>query len=1065
MNRLLFVLSALLLCVALTGLAAVVHQHSVQTFGAVDGLPDPALDPRPADLRAINVALEQYDEAGLRRAFDQLAAFGWVRQTFAWDEIEPARGEFDWAQWDQIVAAATARDKKIIAVLNFSPQWARAGQSSRTAPPDNAADFGNFAGAFAARYTDRIDVYQVWDEPNILSGWGDQPPFAARYAALLQAAHTALHAADPTAILLTAGLAPTVETGPDNISDLIYLQQLYDLGAGKYFDAAAGKPYGFYTGPDDRQTDPQLLNFSRFTLLRQVMERNSDGRKLLWASNFGWSTLDSPWGKASPEQQAQHTLAAYQRAQTEWPWAGPLALENYQPAALPDDPRWGFALADPNGQLSLLGQVLSNSNSNPFAPPGNYLAQHPAATYTGAWEFSDLGADIPQEYASAQIQITFQGTDLALRVRRGDYRGYLYVTINGRPANRLPRDARGAYLVLTSPDLKPEVTTLPVASGLAPDQSHTAVIQPERGWDQWAFVGFSVGQRAPAEEFQIALGALGALGVLSVAGLIYFRHAFNWGGLSQRLASIWRSLSHGSQVLLTAIVSGLLYFSAWLTLETEITAFTRRFGDAAPILVTALTAGLFYFSPSFLVAVVALMALFVLFYLRLDIALAFLALFIPFFLFPRLLWERGASLLEFSLWLTLAAWLLKNLRGVLSQVRSVIPLRFAQGTIVSYQPSANRSSFRLQPSSLDLGVFALFIVSTLSLFTAARKDVALYEFRTVILGSAIFYFLLRATPLDHKSLWRVVDFFLLGAVAIAAIGLCQYVTNTNLIMTEEGVARIRSVYGSPNNLGLYLGRALPVALAVMAMGASPPTPASPASRGGPGWGVRRILYGLAALVMGAALVLSFSRGALVLGVPAALAVILIGWQGRRGAIVVGVAAVAGLAALPFLAQLPRFANLFDTQSGTGFFRVNLWLSAGRMFADHPWLGVGLDNFLYAYRSFYILPEAWQEPNLSHPHNIVMDFLSRLGLLGFLCGVWLVVSFWRVALGIYRQLSLASNPSTELRALCLGLMALAADMLAHGLVDHSFFLVDLAFVFMLALALVQALREEQNLLDA
>ena len=39
--------------------------------------------------------------------------------------------------------------------------------------------------------------------------------------------------------------------------------------------------------------------------------------------------------------------------------------------------------------------------------------------------------------------------------------------------------------------------------------------------------------------------------------------------------------------------------------------------------------------------------------------------------------------------------------------------------------------------------------------------------------------------------------------------------------------------------------------------------------------------------------------------------------------------------------------------------------------------VGLDNFLYAYRGRYILDAAWQEPNLNHPHNIVLDFATRL----------------------------------------------------------------------------------------
>ncbi|MGQ0601847.1 MAG: O-antigen ligase family protein [Anaerolineales bacterium] len=1008
MKRLLFFLSALLLCAALLGLTAVLHQRGVQTFGAVDGLPDPALDPRPDNLRAVNVDLARYTDAELSRVWEHLNSFGWVRQPFtlATYVADP------YPEWDRIIGAARMHDKRIIAVL-------------LSALPRN--QFASAASEFAARYQDQIDVYQIGDEPNLSAAWGG-PPSAAEYVALLQSAYTAIHAADPTAIVLASALAPTIETGPENISDLLYLQQLYDLGAGQYFDAAAGKPYGFYTGPDDRQVDPQILNFSRFTLLREVMVRNGDGHKLLWASNFGWNTLDSSWGKATPEQQTEYTQHAFERAAQEWPWAGPMALENYQPAALADDPRWGFALADPNGQLTTLGQSMTNYQSPITAVPGNYPALNAFAQYTGAWEISDLGADIPEQFSNSQITFSFQGTDLGLRVRRGDYRGYLYVTVDGRPANLLPRDDRGAYLVLTSPTLKPEISVIPVVSGIEQrDIEHTVVIEPERGWDQWAVVGFGVGRRLPTGDFYLVVGGLLTLSVLSATGLWWWGRSLNWDALGQRVSSLWQRLGDMGQLLITALLALVVYAAVWATFDTQVTAFTRRFGDAAPIALTALTAGLFYFSPSFIVAIVALVALFILFYLRLDLALAFIALFIPFFLFPRMLWERGASVLEFSLWLTVIAWAIRYLPLRLANLRN------------------QRSSFVLRLSSIDYGVFALLIVSALSTLAAVQKDVALYEFRTVILGASTFYFLLRATPLDTKAVQRIVDFFILGAVLIAVIGLYQFMTNTNLIVTEEGVARIRSVYGSPNNLGLYLGRALPVALALALAVINSSSSV-----------VGRVFYVLAAVVMGAAIALSFSRGALLLGVPAALAVILIGWQGRRGAVVVGMGMLLALIALPFLAQLPRLAGVFDFQSGTGFFRVNLWLSAWRMFLDHPWLGVGPDNFLYAYRSFYILPAAWQEPNLSHPHNIVMDFLSRLGILGLACAAWLLIGFWRAALTPISEATPSSigRGGTELR---IGLMALVADMLAHGFVDHSFFLVDLAFVFALAAALIQRLR--------
>src|SRR3989304_1006602 len=133
-----------------------------------------------------------------------------------------------------------------------------------------------------------MDVDQIWDEPNLESGWSG-PPSAAEYARLLQASYIAIHDADPTATVLLAGLAPTIETGPKNIGDVLYLRQLYELGAKPYFDAAAGKPYGFDFSSDDRTVDTGVLNVSRSILLREEMVAHGDGDKFLWSSHFGWS--------------------------------------------------------------------------------------------------------------------------------------------------------------------------------------------------------------------------------------------------------------------------------------------------------------------------------------------------------------------------------------------------------------------------------------------------------------------------------------------------------------------------------------------------------------------------------------------------------------------------------------------------------------------------------------------------------------------------------------------------------------------------------------------------------
>jgi O-antigen ligase len=122
-----------------------------------------------------------------------------------------------------------------------------------------------------------------------------------------------------------------------------------------------------------------------------------------------------------------------------------------------------------------------------------------------------------------------------------------------------------------------------------------------------------------------------------------------------------------------------------------------------------------------------------------------------------------------------------------------------------------------------------------------------------------------------------------------------------------------------------------------------------------------------------------------------------------------------------------------------------------MIRDYPVLGVGLDNFLYAYRSHYVLPTAWEEFDLSHPHNVVFDFWLRLGLPGLLVLGWLLFAFFRSGWRAYRRIVPDGGDD---HLLVMGLMGGMVNFIAHGLVDNAFFLVDLAFAFMLMAALIQ-----------
>jgi len=1016
-----------IIAIVLAG-AAFALQYRFATRGMPHGFPEPIAY---ADLPrwGVNVALEQYDDVALASHLNAISAagFAWVRQTFPWAEIEPERGRFDWTAWDRIVNTVEGH-VRLIAVLDTSPAWSQPSSNTRY-PPLDLADFARFAGEFARRYGDRVHFYQIWDEPNLGDRWnGAVNPTA--YAEMLRQAREAILANDPDAVIILAGLAPTVEISHQNMSDWLYLRKLYEIGASQYFDIASGKPYGFYTGPDDRRVASDVLNFSHIILMREEMETHGDAAKPLWASHAGWNALPanwtgrpSIWGQVTEDQQIAYTLDAMRRVQREWPWMGVMILESWQPAAPADDPRWGFALAhrcDASRQCA-----PSDAESGVGYHPAAQLA---AGRQWGAgraefwppqhWHFSELGADWSE--TGDRVTIKFRGTGLALRVRRAADRANFYITVDGQPANALPRDERGAFLQLIPPDIEhASIDTIPIATGLA-DDLHTAEIVAERGWNQWSLIGWSVQSEPPAAgRHRLMLTCLAILGLaLAVVGASAARRV-NWKAVTKPLMR----LSDAIHLALTAATALVFYITLWLTWGHELAAAFRRMGDGANFVAMLGTAALFYYSPWLLVTILSGLALFALILLRLDLGLALAALVVPFYMLPRALADRVFSLAEIVVLMCLVSWLLHNLAG---SARRLSAEKTDKNLAISL--AVNKLS------TMDWAALTFVAAATASLFIAEYPRYALREFRGIVFEPALLYMMLRTTARDNRTLWRIVDALILAGVIVALIGLIQYAFKINIITAEEGQHRLRSVYGSPNNVGLFLGRVLPIMVAVTFVG----------------HGRRRWFYGLCAVPVALAIVLSFSKGALLLGVPAAMLVIgiLAGgrWLWAMPAALVG----SGLAALPIL-HTPRFASLLDPSSGTSFFRISVWKSAVLMVRDHPILGVGLDNFLYQYRGRYMFPEAWAEPNLSHPHNVILDYAVRMGLLGLAAGIWLQTVFWHAALPL-RKLRDPLN-----RALAIGLMASMTDFLAHGLVDAAYFVPDLAYVFFITLAMVQTLR--------
>jgi len=293
--------------------------------------------------------------------------FQWVKQTFAWRDIERSRGDYKWQQADQVVAAAEAHHLFILARLSSEPKWSRAQRYSgdvRSGPPDDDQDFENFCYTVASRYRGRsIKAYQVWNEPNLAREWGGQPPDPAAYTQLLAACSKGIRRGDPHALVISAGLAPTGTDLPVAMPDDAFFKRMYEAGADQYFDMLGVNAPGYaappQTSPDEMALHPEWggyrwAAFRHVEDIRQIMVDYGKEDKQIAITEMGW-TLDKVhpdynWFAVSEHQQAEYLAGAYWWARLHWqPWIGIMTtIYLADPAWTPDNEEYWWALNVPS---------------------------------------------------------------------------------------------------------------------------------------------------------------------------------------------------------------------------------------------------------------------------------------------------------------------------------------------------------------------------------------------------------------------------------------------------------------------------------------------------------------------------------------------------------------------------------------------------------------------------------------------------------------------------------------------------------------------------------------------
>jgi hypothetical protein len=119
-----------------------------------------------------------------------------------------------------------------------------------------------------------------------------------------------------------------------SMNDLDYLRAFYAAGAKGSFDALGTHPYGGNTAPESTSCGGTC--FRRAELQRQIMVDYGDSATPMWATEVGWlheSQYDMgpyfEWQKVSAQQQADYLVRAFQFAEANWAWMGPMFVFNH----------------------------------------------------------------------------------------------------------------------------------------------------------------------------------------------------------------------------------------------------------------------------------------------------------------------------------------------------------------------------------------------------------------------------------------------------------------------------------------------------------------------------------------------------------------------------------------------------------------------------------------------------------------------------------------------------------------------------------------------------------------
>lgn len=359
-----------------------------------------------------------------------------------------------------------------------------------------------------------------------------------------------------------------------------------------------------------------------------------------------------------------------------------------------------------------------------------------------------------------------------------------------------------------------------------------------------------------------------------------------------------------------------------------------------------------------------------------------------------------------------------SLLGVPFTYLEILLLVFIGITILKHLKKEELQSFK-KLGMLNWVIVLFVFAGTISTLVSPEKIKALGILKAFIIEPVLFFYTILLTIKKEESIKTPLNFLASSVTLISAFGLLQYWTFLFLPLqfwgSGEEVTRITSIFDYPNALALFLAPLFIFFLVLWFKKSSL---------------INRVLLNITLLFSGAAIFLTFSRGAWIAILLTTTFLIYKFYRPNKKIVLAGVVIIILIVLLPPIEK--RLLLTFNDTSS--FAHIDLIKVATNKIMSSPILGNGLWGFRHTLEQAKFTGEI-----LNYPHNIILNFWLELGLLGLL-------SFFTII-----NLSLAEYKKNPTAIKLAGAMFLFV-MLLHGLVDVPYFKNDLSILFWFIISL-------------